>query len=60
MMYEGSSDSYPNHLYLVSVEKAPVLFFTCQEARTEVKRVYQPFRVCISHSKYTPSRRFLS
>jgi hypothetical protein len=31
-------------LDFAAVEKAPGLFFTCHEARTEVMKVYQPFK----------------
>jgi hypothetical protein len=34
----------PQYLILAAVEKAPVLFFTCREARIEVMNVYRPFK----------------
>jgi hypothetical protein len=34
----------PQYLIFTAVEKAPVLFSTCHEARTEVVKVYRPFK----------------
>lgn len=45
VMYDRPEESYGDNIFFASIEKAPALFFTCQEARKKVQKFNQPLKV---------------